>query len=505
MESVSAASTTETISVSHNMSSKRLRLADLWRRKGTLLLGTILGVGLGFVVLKIFEPTYDVTARVWVERRMLANEMMSPDTLPKDFMPTQAEIMRSPLILRQALDELPARSTEVPIEVVIQGILERFTVDPLIGTQILSVRYRDRNPKMAVDLVKTVVNHYREYVQNAESQSHRERLELLTRNKDQIESQWTALQAERTRLQTEIRAGSEVKDRAKVRQAWLADLGQSLSKATTQRLHLEQQLSTVFSPEQRDMMRSLARQQETTTNGVTLVARVASGDDNAGEPADYDFGDASYAEKIQESIDAVARMSRKAELGLEDPTPLRLAIQQAKSRTITLTQKYGPKHPELRAAQHELHELERQLMSLVLAAPEALQQELVALREQERNLKEIYEKEFAAAQLEFDQGIIVEQLMSRDKSVEEEMQRVVVQRDAAVAQLEEWERVDQAVSEGRLGVVIRSLEEPVALPAGLWGALPLVIGGAGVLGFAAAVLLVVQQRAVPVVEPITRG
>jgi uncharacterized protein involved in exopolysaccharide biosynthesis len=466
----------------------RIQLSQLWRRKGTLVLSTLAGLALAGAALKVFEPVYQVTARVWVERRTLPTEQTTPGDLPKDFVPTQAEIMRSALIVNQALAKLPPKDPTIPPELVTQSVIERFTVDPLIGTQILSVRFRDRSKERAVSTVESILEQYRAYVQNAEQESHHEALELLTETQRELQSEWETLQTRLQSLETEIAASSAAKDRAKVRQAWLADLGQSVTAATTRRMELEQQLASFFTPERVAAMNALMAQQR-RDGGVQLVAW------HGGEAGSRDLvGTTVTVQEIEESIGAVARMASQQGLGVDDPTPLRAAIQQAKSKEIALSQKLGPKHPELRAVRQELADLEHQLLAMVAAAPNTLQQHLSALQQQETEITHMYQRELQSAQKEFDQGKATDELLVEQQIVQDEMQRVSLQRNENLAAIQEWERVDHAVGAGKLGIVIRVLEQPVAIAAGLRASLPLVLGIGGLLGMVAGMVVISQQR-----------
>jgi capsular exopolysaccharide synthesis family protein len=140
-------------------------LEVIWQRKGSVILVLLLAIGLGVAFLRLTEPKYEVSARLVVYKEAFFTEGSRPVTADADFLATQAQILGSPAIVRDALERAPLPSVAEVETDPVPLVLKSLKVEPLRATDVLSVRFRDPDPAEAARFVSAVVNRYQEYTQ----------------------------------------------------------------------------------------------------------------------------------------------------------------------------------------------------------------------------------------------------------------------------------------------------------------------------------------------------
>lgn len=150
--------------------------------------------------------------------------------------------------------------------------------------------------------------------------------------------------------------GGEARDQVGVKRALLTNLGRAFVEAKDHRIELEQQISAY---------------KASYDSSLQGGGRPSSGN-NAEIPSDASI------------------------LGLVDQqetATVRAALFAAQSQERELSQKYGEKHPDLRAIRKQIVGWETRINEITGAAIDRLQQELDAARQQEQQLKEEYAEE----------------------------------------------------------------------------------------------------------------
>ena len=459
-------------------------IRSLWRYKGLVIVSTLGSMLCGAALLTVLKPGFEVGSRLWVERLTMPNENTTALEMAKDFIPTQAEIIRSPAVLKIALGELNRPLEDgATYEQVLTSTMERLTVDPLIGTNVLSIRFRDRNRQKAIETVQAVIKSYRDYVQITEKDTHRETLELLTQQDEKLRGELKRLHEQQQELREQIANATQVRESAKVRETLLADLSEKLSLAKSRRMELEHLIDTFFSPAR---LAKIFR-----TPPVSRQSASSNGDRT--EYVSLRFTDDEFENSdFKQAIDVLARMSREDWLGLEDPAPLREALLLAEAEETRTVQKYGYKHPQLIGVRNQIAELKDKLYEAVRSSPDALERELESIRRHEEGLTEIYKDELASIQADIEVSKVIDSYSLKEKHVLDEIRRVQTSHDSISARMKQWELLDRAVADGRLGVVVRMLEEPSAVLTGIEAPMPLALGICGLLGFMAGAIVVSQ-------------
>jgi uncharacterized protein involved in exopolysaccharide biosynthesis len=128
-------------------------------------------------------------------------------------------------------------------------------------------------------------------------------------------------------------------------------------------------------------------------------------------------------------------------------------LSEALVREAELSQKFGHKHPEIRAVRGLILSLRERINQTVVNAPEMVDRELESVREHESRLTSAYEEEFSRMKE-------IDSFLLREEQALSEVERVKLVHDTILTQLNELHLADEAVSEGRSSVAIRILDGP---------------------------------------------
>ncbi len=135
--------------------------AMVWRRKGLLFVSLVLTLAIGAAYLEFATPIYEVRARLLVQKQGVHLDPARPwDFSDPDFLATQAQILRSPVIVREALASADYPPPQEPQTDPVVAIIESLTVDPVRGTNVLSLSFRTPHPQPGTTLVEQLIEKY---------------------------------------------------------------------------------------------------------------------------------------------------------------------------------------------------------------------------------------------------------------------------------------------------------------------------------------------------------
>ncbi len=449
-------------------------LRSIWRQRLLVIACILAALGLGAVYLRISTPEYQVAARLLVENR---GQPMQADALPeKGFLPTQAEIIRSPKVLSVAVADLglPPQTPTGGSQVV--SVLKQLQVEPLVGTDVLSVEYTHEDPDLAIQTVHAIVDGYKKYLQETEQTAHRETIAILVTREQMLRKQMSALRSDYENLRTTSPLMGQDRDAAGVQRALLTTLGESLATNRRQQIELRNDLETF------------------TRKGNKLLTAKSKPDSATDRPT----RDTTVAfEDFRPSIDALSRLARDGTLRVDDPTPIQSALLAARSRGVELSTRFGPKHPEVKGVQRMIESLESRLIEMVHAAPQLWEQELASLERKEVSLEELYHEEFNEAKR-------VDAFLVKESQILDEIQSVQTTHDTILGQLNTLELADRAVTEGRASVTVSVLDGPELVDALGWPQPTPLLGLCGLIGLGTGIVLAAmrhQLTQVPAVSP----
>lgn len=138
--------------------------AVIGRRRGYLYAALIVALGVGVAYLKVAQPVYEIRARLLVQKQgVTLDASRAADAVDKDFLATQAQILRSPVIVRDAMAAVPPSYLDTTTTDPLTVLLESLSVDPVLGTNVLNVRLRYPDGEQGIHMVDAIIHRYREY------------------------------------------------------------------------------------------------------------------------------------------------------------------------------------------------------------------------------------------------------------------------------------------------------------------------------------------------------
>lgn len=445
-----------------------VNLQDLWRYKWRIILTILVFVGAGAAYLYITPTTYEVSCRVVVRED---NPTIDPANLAlkdREFLATQAEIIRSPVVVQEALQEVPVTVPADYEKSDTTFVLETLAVIPVIQTDVLKISYRSEQPQQAKEFVTALVQQFERYVQKDDQVRHIGELELLSRREDALRQQLEDLQNKRLEFRKSSPLVGATRESVTVQSNQLSLLAQRLNDARARRMELEHKLKTY----------SVAK--SGLGPGGSLSPVVAASLITTDEVQNLLPPDAFHNADSDPATN-VLRDSSNAEG--EDFKEIQMQLWQARVNLKQLSNKYTPNHPEMNVAQEQVRYWEDLLKERVQAAEFGLSQELVAARSTEANLQQLHDDENVRVK-EVDNYLVEEESLAAQVVRAEELHA------GAVARLNEYRLTEAAMEEGRSSVVVQVLDGPELQEEVVWPQPKVLLALCGCLGLAAGVMLV---------------
>ncbi len=197
-----------------------------------------------------------------------------------NLMATQKELVRSPVVVRRAIDSLPPEHRvdllEVPPHKWVDNISRRLTSSTTRKTNFVSVGYESRDPEAAAGVVRAVIDSYLSFVEETHRGTAADVLDVLTTERDQLasdlENKQHVLQQSRERV-----GHLSLPDREDVIDPIIARairINDSLLEAQQVRLDLQASMITLQGAIARneDLRQHIALVQETIGEKVMLAA-----------------------------------------------------------------------------------------------------------------------------------------------------------------------------------------------------------------------------------------
>jgi uncharacterized protein involved in exopolysaccharide biosynthesis len=233
-----------------DLSASRIVLPQLdfqlfWRRKLTFLVCATFTTALGVAYLAVEKPTYEVSRRVLVEPERPAQDDGSPTMTTRQFAPTQAELLRSPKVIRRALETAPLEVPDAWREDVIGFISESLTVTQVVDTAVLKIRFRANDPVAAGRFVDALVRSYRNILREQQSETVERLKTMLTDEEQRRRDELETLQARHLALLRESPYPAKLEENASVKADNLVQLSRQLAETRQRRAALAARLKQV--------------------------------------------------------------------------------------------------------------------------------------------------------------------------------------------------------------------------------------------------------------------
>ena len=427
-------------------------LYALWRRKWLILGITVLAVALGGAYLLVAKDRYEVMTRLFLKKGVDPTKAIQDDEREdRYFAGSQAEIIGSPSIVREALQEAPVRLPPGTDDDLITYVLESLTVAPVVNTQVLSIRYEGPDADEAVRFVEALVASYKEYLKSIDTDTSTEAVELLARREAELRNKLDDLEEKYASHRRESPIIGQAEKQLETTAMNLTSIGEALTAARVRHYELKNQLAAI-SPER---SRDTALASAVSYQKPSATERNRSDSKESGRTVSFRTDHAALSQNASRMALGVEGEGAATLLDVEQQ--LRLALMK-KARA---QERLGDRHPLHHEADAEVA-MWRQLRDASLGmAVESLEKQLEIEAATEDRLSELYEAERRKAK-QLDDFLIQEQTILTEIARTEEVYRTVFSR------LTDTQLVENALSAGRASVVVRDLDGPQLHAEKLW-------------------------------------
>lgn len=380
-------------------------------------------------------PAYEAEVRVVVQNAGLGIEGTGARPVyDKEFLSTQAEIIRSPATIARSLHELPpsAIDSEDPDADPIEIIAESLRVNLLAGTDIVRLTYEHSDPEYAAARLKSIVTSYQTHVRDAEQTAASQAVKLLSRRESELAQQLDILQKQLL----EVRSGAD----------------HSVTGETSRDSPLLKELTNRWVALQADLVATQAE-----------LAASSSGD----------------------AINLASSVVSREIVTLEND------LFEARARATAAAQVLGPDHPERLALDREVSTLQAEVTARqqqMLSALVVRSQQLVSENE---SLKSMIHEESERLKTATTSRYDAERLQAQIAQVAD------IHGSTATA-LESVQLADRTLAEGRSSIIVDVIDEFTIPQKAVWPQpIPLIsvaVMLGGLLALAASVVVESYQR-----------
>jgi uncharacterized protein involved in exopolysaccharide biosynthesis len=458
-------------------------LGVVWQRKRLLLLCVLISVALGAVYLARIEPTYEVRAQLLLEKQGFPASELAEQRTNRDleFLATQAEILKSPVVVGPAAELLHWPAT--PGQSSSKAMRDCLAVRPIAGTHVVSLTLQARDARLATAGAQAIIDSYEQYLQASEHDTYLETLELLTRNEKEIRADLQVMDEQYRQLRERSPLSGNGQSGVDVHMALVEEVGRQLAQVRQQRIQLENQLLLVERGKNKDEQ-------------LTAVPSTLGG-------AFFGYVTSLPQSKHSDATTAPPTLGRLAELSA-DPmanSPAATALQQqlveAQLREKGLATRYGPKHPDVRAVRNQISELSEAHRSAIAAGPELLRRQLDSATADEQRLSELYRTELDAAKT-------IDVFLLEEQQLTDQISRVQTLHASILDQMRQSKLWDAAATDGSSRVNVTLLQEPEIPLTPVWPNPKIVFGFCGMIGLLVAAGLITFAECQPSTDAISQ-
>ncbi|MFM7073097.1 MAG: Wzz/FepE/Etk N-terminal domain-containing protein [Planctomycetota bacterium] len=481
----------------------------IWRRKLTFLVCAAFTTALGVAYLAVEKPTYEVSRRVLVEPERPAQDDGSPTMTTRQFAPTQAELLRSPKVIRRALEAAPLEVPTAWREDVVGFISESLTVTQVVDTAVLKIRFRANDPVAAGRFVDALVKSYRDILREQQSETVERLKVMLTDEEHRRREELESMQARHLALLRKSPYPAKLEENASVKADNLVQLSRQLAETRQRRASLAARLKQVremtatqvarganpptpssasksppitrmprptpplteanYRPQELEERPVMARGTRTAPVSTAETTALCESAEESRELSE--FARAAKEMALAESPLGIGLSSEQSALfqllrdgdGGSDGVLLELQRQltQAQLRRQQLAVQFGPKHDAFRQVEAEIVRLEQMLRNQLSSLMDSLEQRLVAEDAAVDELRQRYDSETREMKE-------LDNFVAQDAVLRAEIKRTEDAYGLVFAQLKQVSLVDEALTKGRSDVSVVDLEPSNEKPPKVW-------------------------------------
>lgn len=430
-------------------------LMKAWRAKWWLAIWVALGGFAGIAYTMFDTPNHEAAAKLLVEQAPAPLDEREP-VWERNFMPTQAEIASSPRVVAAAASRTwQDQSGDPPA---IGSILGELNVTPLVGSNVLSIRYRHPDPQIAANLVNQIIDEYTAFLLENEQLHRSEAIRALEAKIAELKVLEQELVSQRDEQRHANPLASVASDGGQISRDLIDHRFSQLVAAQARRQEIELQLRALGLAEQIDgEFRVIYRPGQTEPVSYSIHEADAMTSQFTRTPptvADHFDGNVELYVACQ---DLLRNGNQENWIGLPDAERLFTEIAQCEAQVSEWSTRLGAKHRDMLALRRRLEQLEVQLNEMVTNVPNTL------LRAWDRAIAEEKSARIAHEQ-ELDNLRKLDLALLTEAKLNEEIEQIRAEQNEVSSQLSSRKLVNSSESDRPMTVTVRVLEEPALMP-----------------------------------------
>lgn len=411
---------------------------------------TLLTLSLAAVYLSVVEPVYEAEVRVVIQNLGLGLDgTAGRKTYDREFLSTQAELIRSPLVVGRALESVPSPVPPEPDADPIAGVLKHLRVSPLANTDIIRVTWQNSDPVHATRRLRSILESYQSHLRESERSSASEAFSLLKQRESELSDRLKRLQEQVTQIRGDANASLTGTETGGDDRALLKELTSRWAAVRAERAWVD--ASSTQSP-------------KAVSSSLRLSSR---GNDSL--------------------------LSREA-------SDLQAALTSAQAELQEISLVYGPDHPERTAREGRVAALKTHLQERQVQLAGEFTDYQQKLAAEDRALQTLVEQELSRLQ-EHDALLLTEERHLA------EIERVRELHRSTLTTLEAVGLADRAVADGRVSINVQAIDDFVVPQEPIWPQPVPLLGASAMLGLllsvACIVLLESQRSSTAPLSPAT--
>ncbi len=462
--------------VTEKLSDLEWTFRTLWRRKGFIFLTSVASVLAGSFYLKQASEMHLVGAKLFVQEATASLDHDARVRSDPRFVATQAEIIRSPVVVERALQSLANGEADGASNKskkedglahsrvdarTLDSVMRSLHVVPVGSTNIIQISLRSPEPPTAIRQLKAIISSYDEYMNDLKRGSYVDALKILTKQEKSLRLELSAMQAEYQQLRAESSLLGEGREVLTAHLALLRQLGDELFTAKRSRIELESQMLPVRKqaapPENavtqltRQVGEAVADSIDRETGPLDAAAVGTLATPATGSKGVATASAAEAAEGPAAELLASADVAPIDERLSQDIAVIRKQKWEAEAELQRIAATFGPRHPSYRGLQDQIALWNERLAEMEQTAPAIAARSLDAARRSEEYLAEVYDDEYQKVKS-------MDTFMLKEQQAMENIKRVQQIHESTLQKIEDW-KLSNALADGQL-LTVKILEDP---------------------------------------------
>ncbi|VAX38456.1 hypothetical protein MNBD_PLANCTO02-1034 [hydrothermal vent metagenome] len=415
---------------------------ETFQRRWLLLLASVVcAVIPGVFYLQKAEPVYETQIRALIQNNGLSINSNARHNKDREFLSTQAEIVRSPLIIRRSFEILPPSPTLEPDVDPVAQVAKSLSVSPLVSTDIIRLSYRNSDPERSVKRLQAIIESYQQYLREIEQGTSDETVELLENQEETLEKKRKNLEEKIIQIHKESPFIGEPGEIVRTETAALKELASQLVVSNSKRNRIE------------NILKAQVNSNVTKTQNVILLDGI----------------DTELSRTLRE---------------------LQSNFWQAESNVQKLSRVYGPLHPERKQAEDQAVALKKQYVDVKNQVVASLKHQLEISRSEEKNFQQRYNNERERLSQ-------LDHFLLQEEQLQSELKRVNQAHESTVALLRQKQLNKEALAGGQASILVKVLDEYMVPKEPVWPLPAPLLIACGLLGLLLGLVVIVFIEKLP--------